>query len=346
VTIITCAAPSEISALFFDPDRRLSCPWPEFSAVFAERNIHFRESVEGNQFGLAVVCREHLNIQSFLDKQNIPLSRRILLVFEPKSVDPFPFSAMAKEKYGSIFFASHSDGTGYVNGFGFPLDSYLMGDKYCLTASSHRTKRIALVQANKFSSIDGEQYSLRRSLISALIKNSIPIDVYGQGWKDGLFSNYSKAVSAERNRYLAQQNFHENFLRSRGSWTNLSTRTFLPGVPVRNKIELFEKYRYVISVENDRDWQSEKIFDPLAAGCVTFYVGPQSEFTDAHPEGLIHLAADTDSAAQSIIRAFDFDSHPSPEVISSRAKKIFKKNEKARVFRQLAEQICDQITGG
>ena len=343
MTVVNFDTPSGVSALFFDYDRRLSYPWPEFSAVFAERNIHFRGSVEGNQFGLVVVCREHPTIQRFLDEKNVPLSRRILLVFEPKSVDPFPFSVMAKEKYGSIFFASRSDGTGYVKGFGFPLDSFLMGDEHLSSARSHRTKRIALVQANKFSSINGEQYSLRRSLISALIKNSIPIDVYGQGWKDGLFSNFSKAVIAERNRYVAQQNFHEKFSESRGTWANLSTKTFLPGVPVRNKIELFEKYRYVLSVENDRDWQSEKLFDPLAAGCVTFYVGPHSEFTDAHPEGLVHLAADKDSAAQTIIRLFDLDSHPSPEIISSRAKRIFKKNEKSRVFRQLAEQICDQI---
>jgi hypothetical protein len=333
------------SALFFDPDRRLSYPWPEFSAVFAARNIHFRGSVEGNQFGLVVVCREHPNIQRFLDEYNVPLSRRILLVFEPKSVDPFPFSVMAKEKYGSIFFASHSAGTGYVKGFGFPLDSFLMGDEYFLSSNSHRTKRIALVQANKFSSINGEQYSLRRSLISALIKNSIPIDVYGQGWKDGLFSNFSKAVRAERDRYLAQQSFHEEFSRSRGTWANLATQRFLPGVPVSNKVELFEKYRYVLSVENDRDWQSEKLFDPLAAGCVTFYIGPHSEFTDAHPEGLVHLEADKDSAALSITRLFDLDSHPSAGIISSSAKRIFRKNESSRVFRQLAEQICDQITG-
>ena len=345
MTVVNSDAPSGISALFFDPERRLSYPWPEFSAVFAERNIHFRGSVEGNQFGLVIVCREDPNIQRFLDEKNIPLSRRVLLVFEPKSVDPFPFSVMAKEKYGSIFFASHPDGTGYVKVFGFPLDSFLMGDEYFVSASSHRTKRIALVQTNKFSSINGEQYSLRRSLISALIKNSIPIDVYGQGWKNGLIINFSKAVNAERNRYINQQDFHEEFSRSRGTWANLSTKTFLPGVPVMNKIELFEKYRYVLSVENDRDWQSEKLFDPLAAGCVNFYIGPHSEFTNAHPEGLVHLAADKDSAAHSITRLFDLASYPNAETISSSAKRIFRKNERSRVFRQLAEQICDQIIG-
>jgi len=117
--------------------------------------------------------------------------------------------------------------------------------------SSEREKLLVNISANKYSGVDGELYSARRTAIRVFEKNFPEnFDLYGIGW--------NRAAT----RVQRSLNFLTPYYRSyKGS--------------LESKAEVLEKYRFALCYENAvvPGWITEKIFDCFRSGCIPIYLG-------------------------------------------------------------------------
>lgn len=132
---------------------------------------------------------------------------------------------------------------------------------------SSRLNRAIIVNANKFSLIKGELYSLRREAIAGLDN----LDVAGPLWRASKWQVISRILPLI---ILGLRTPKKLSLRSLRKWS-VKPKSYV-GSP-DNKIELMRKYRIALVVENDSSYMSEKLFDALLAGCIPVYVGPPPE---------------------------------------------------------------------
>lgn len=143
-----------------------------------------------------------------------------------------------------------------------------------------RLPRTVSINANKFSCLRGELYSLRSKAYSG-IEN---LDLYGQGWDRPASYNFLKfmkdlqiAISASPMRLTIS------------CLGNLARRprNFLG--PSADKLETLAKYKTTLVIENSREFMSEKLIDAILAGTIPVYVGPPVEVFGI-PEELVVTA--------------------------------------------------------
>lgn len=125
-----------------------------------------------------------------------------------------------------------------------------------------------------------ELYSWRRALARAAEKNLVPIvDVYGRGWGQAIETG--KVMHSGDRPYRCATNAPLPNPKILGPGTDWA----------REKRAFISAYRFTIATENYRGnlgYISEKIIDPLLAGCVPVYLGderitsivPESAFVD------------------------------------------------------------------
>lgn len=128
---------------------------------------------------------------------------------------------------------------------------------------SRRLNRGVLINADKYSAIRGELYSLRRSLVAVDER----IDLFGPGWSDAFLTRFRRWISA-----LV-------FATLNGGKVSLSSAVGLTKAPLHylgtsnDKQTTLEKYKYSVVIENSQEYLSEKLFDCFFAGTIPIYVG-------------------------------------------------------------------------
>jgi hypothetical protein len=143
-----------------------------------------------------------------------------------------------------------------------------------------RLPRTVSINANKFSCLRGELYSLRSKAYSG-IEN---LDLYGQGWDRPASYNFLKfmkdlqiAISASPMRLTIS------------CLGNLARRPRNLLGPSADKLETLAKYKTTLVIENSREFMSEKLIDAILAGTIPVYVGPPVEVFGI-PEELVVTA--------------------------------------------------------
>jgi hypothetical protein len=90
---------------------------------------------------------------------------------------------------------------------------------------------------------------------------------------------------------------------SAGKWNNTVGKSIPAGT--ENKFDFIGNYRFVISFENGAypGYTTEKILEPLLAGCIPIYWGDPEVERDFNPRRFIHVrdSADYDRAIQAIL---------------------------------------------
>ena len=127
-------------------------------------------------------------------------------------------------------------------------------------------ENIVLVNGNKYSSISGELYSLRRKCAHGIDS----LDVYGTNWNRGLLFNLKSLLG---DGFIGLKAGH---FPSRKSVAYLFKR--IPnwkGSP-KNKLQTMSRYKFSLVIENSEEFLSEKLFDSFFSGCVPIYVGPDT----------------------------------------------------------------------
>ena len=222
----------------------------------------------------------------------IPRERRTLAVLETRINDPFPFSPKATQLYGLIMFASHYH-TQERHLFGWPWTPPL------LRLEVNRRNRIAMVNANKFSSASGEQYSLRRVILRELFLQKLPVDLYGSHWTQSRTRNILQQLRHDVVHLCNQIRLGHRLSFSHSRFTALNTQTFPSLGKTESKFEILNRYRYSLVIENDPSFFTEKLMDSLACGCIAFYLGPRPSEINGLP-GVVSLPEDPTTAVNFI----------------------------------------------
>jgi len=223
----------------------------------------------------------------------VPVSQRILIVEEPPPVRPDQYRSEIYGNYGHVvctsnFLASQFIGvdTSVVRIADMPKIRTLPS----LEEYRARENSACIIQANKFSCVPHERYTLRRSAISFAQKRSIPIAVYGKGWNQGFERDWWQfrwALSnARRNRSVSPKSFVRLGLKVRDYRGTLES-----------KWDALDSHRLSLVIENFSEYTSEKVLDSVAGGTLTLYIGPDLaecglpspmvEYADPHAKRLV-----------------------------------------------------------
>ena len=167
------------------------------------------------------------------------------------------------------------------------------------TPRGERMNRAVIVNAHKFSFIQGELYSLRRKCVDS----DLPVDLFGELWKNKPRSAFLRALKA---LILAILTFQKLELDQLPLMINNSSRMNLGGA-IDSKIECMEKYKIGLVIENSQELMTEKIWDSWNSGCIPVYVGPPLTEWDIPKDLYIQCSPDLGSIKKGIMMAMHMD---------------------------------------
>lgn len=135
------------------------------------------------------------------------------------------------------------------------------------SSSAVRLNRAVMVNADKWSFVEGHLYWLR----AAIAARSPLVDVFGHGWDRGVWIRFAHRVyecwRTLKSRTIPRLDF-SRFALSRP--TNYKGTT-------ANKISAMSSYKVAVVIENSCEAVTEKLFDAWFSGCIPVYVGPPLE---------------------------------------------------------------------
>jgi hypothetical protein len=240
-----------------------SGPWKYFKNRIEELGHEIAE--DGNCGSEAVIANFHSrSILHYMQKYEIPIHRRTLIIWEPSVVDSVRFRSSVLNQYGTVL-APSVIWAERVNGkpFFWPQDS--KRDNELLELWEKRSSQLVMIQSNKFSARKGELYSLRRKTMSRFSRADAHL--LGRDWNRGLIYD-----SLQWGKSMIGSKFNEVSLSS--IWgVGFEYSNYLGSVD--EKVAALEKYKVSLVIENSADYVSEKLFDSVNAGCVSLYVGPE-----------------------------------------------------------------------
>ncbi len=213
----------------------------------------------------AIIAHKHVNsLIEYAEHNNIPINRRVLVIWEPSIVDNSYYNKKNLEKYGYILAPSKLWlEEAEIEGFSFNWPQSDLEPIEDIQSWKNRLDKFVIIQGNKFSARKGELYSLRRSIIASKL---IPIDLYGSNWNEKSIINFARWFNSVRRSSLSSislqslQGIGKKFSNYRGA--------------TKSKLNTFSKYKFSIVIENMSNYVSEKLFDSVSGGCITIYVGP------------------------------------------------------------------------
>jgi hypothetical protein len=254
----------------------------------------FRESLKktSHDFGFQIV-EENIpaDLRIVIDpisKRDLESSKDIVILVEPETVRPDLYRKNFLTKYPNIIALGkyRAERLGLKNWINFPvnLPKYVRQDLPI-------NNKFAIVNEHKFSSSSRSQYGLRRAVIGYFEQNKPDeLDLFGREW------NSSKHIELRRRLFALRTNknfFNINIPETFGNlWQHYQT---FKG-PMEPDCEMLQNYKASITIENDLDYISEKIWKSLYAGCPVIYVGPKLIY-DTELETCLSIA---DSTLESI----------------------------------------------
>jgi hypothetical protein len=155
---------------------------------------------------------------------------------------------------------------------------------------SHRLDRVVAINANKWSAIPGELYSLRRLCYS----NDSRVDLYGRGWEEGTGATLVRLI---KEAFIALR------FRVKPELLNMRHAFHKPANylgAAADKMGTLSKYKVSLVIENCSSYMSEKLVDAILAGCIPVYVGANPERFGIPKELYIQASPDVWSVRQGI----------------------------------------------
>lgn len=163
-----------------------------------------------------------------------------------------------------------------------------------------RLGRTVSINANKFSCLRGELYSLRSKAYSEITS----VDLFGYGWDRSLLQDLGRLM---KELQMAFGNAPQRLVLA--CFGNLGRRPqgFLG--PSGNKLETLSKYRTALVIENSAEFMSEKLLDSIFAGTIPIYIGPPLEAFRIPRDLVVTAAPNLEGIQQAITRANEMDYH-------------------------------------
>ncbi len=241
--------------------------WNQFLNFFKDNNFEiFLNNFEDTNFD-GLICFNFVHQMKkcrAIFESSIPFKSIVLL--EPEAIHPMAHSNRILQNFNCIISTSPN----------WKLSDDQINCKYPLVVDSQEFPKIseraistAMIQANKYSCIKGEQYSLRRNLIKNAIKGKLDIVLAGPGW-DKKRMKLIKEISKYFARTLSQIELNSII----NPFKYLIFEPFFWIGPVDEKISFLKNVKKNIVIENSSDYVSEKLIDSFRSGSIPFYVGP------------------------------------------------------------------------
>jgi hypothetical protein len=292
--------------------------------------------------GRILICINH-DIQSYKKFMNKGNSRAatILIRTEPFSVFPAQYSNFVSNLYGFVISSGYTASTTKPESF-FPclysfqekhggpnfndpkpsqvLSNSIKLKKYTQAEWATRSIEILILASNKYSPVRNSGYDLRRSIVR-LVKNNERFHIYGQYWNLPFLLKIKLYLSMYRfnlkTGYVPHFNIRQFF--------NIKSSNIFGNA--QNKSKVLLKSKFILIIENSRDFLTEKIFDAFLTGIIPIYCGPELSKYGVPEQTYIHLNWDLSNFKQVIERleVIDVQSYLSSilKFLSSEDFKIF-----------------------
>lgn len=314
--------------------------WSEFTRYFIKVGYKIVLNDNPNKDFDALITFSHSSkLLRIARKNGVPLSKRVLVCWEPKVTNPKLFSSKTRASYGHVFapsieWASEIKG----NYFFWPQEKFqekIEGYKKWIT----REPKIVAVTSNKFSAVKGENYSFRRLVYSKLSKvYKDKFNLYGTNWNSGFF--YDFIVFCKSLFRVHSQAFSFSGLLALGMYQkNYVAESY-------NKIETLNRHRISLVIENSSDYVSEKIFDAIRGQNIVIYVGANLELHGLNKNMVINTEKNVESIVAKlnmILEMSDKEQYLIMKQQFNTAKLFTKERATAIVLRKLAMDIHMKI---
>lgn len=208
---------------------------------------------------------------------HIPRANRMLVVFEPKSVNPSQHTRRIRNKYGCIVIISEGHRMSKDDilwDYGVLPTPEIVAETISRNVAriGNREFEIGLINENKFSTNVDEAYTLRQRLIKKLGKTEHPIAVAGANWDKGFIWYAAKQTYAMLIQLLGGHLPRISKLRLPFSRADRRRVAFLGRV--ETQVGFLSRCSYSLVIENEATYVTEKLFNALLAGSVPLYIGP------------------------------------------------------------------------
>lgn len=253
----------------YDLDNKIfQSPYGVLRALLRERGIDLQTYDRGTLSQAAkVLCFNHRpNFFANLKAAGLRRDQLVLFLMEPRPVIPKQYRQRVWDHYGTVFtFLDDLIDNRHIFKMRYPQGQTLRSN---IPQFAER-KFLTLMNANKYSYVTNELYSVRRRAIRHF-EHAADFDLYGYGWgKNGALTPGVAWQALQSGRVL-------QYIEDAGRGWRVSPS--YRGT-VENKYATIERYRFCLAFENEkgtRGYISEKIFDCLFSGTVPVYLGAKN----------------------------------------------------------------------
>lgn len=235
--------------------------------------------------------------------RSVPISKRMLVRVEPRSVHPRQYRNKWANQFGKILVLSPHQKTSDTDeiwmGGHLPTRAAVLAHVQS-SSRIEKAEHIGMINENKSSAVKGNLYTLRGNAIRALSKAGFKTDVGGVSWDNSLFWHIMNSIRSVA--YAISQGCPPHwsaFRRPLREGPNLR----LHG-RVDSQIEFLAQYQFALVIENEATYVSEKILNAIMAHSIPIYVGPKLESIGL-PGELALQASPTPSAILKTLTEFD-----------------------------------------
>lgn len=280
---------------------KLDQKWVEFRRMAISSGLTFASDAE---LGLAThFISLELDTGRLKRVRGAPISNRMLVRVEPRSVHPRQYRQKWINRFGKVLVLSSYQKTSNSDEIwmGGHLPTRDVVRAHVQSSSGiEKAEHIGMINENKSSAVKGNLYSLRGKAIKTLSKAGFKTDVGGVHWDNSLFWHIMTSI-----RSIA-------FAVSQGCLPHWSAfRTALREGPnlklhgrVDSQIEFLAQYQFALVIENEATYVSEKILNAIMAHSIPIYVGPELESIGL-PRGVALQASPTPYAILKTLTEFD-----------------------------------------
>lgn len=226
--------------------------------------------------------------------KKVPVSRRVLVCYEPESVMPLQYRKSVRNLYSSVVVSSPLQTVG-------PMDKWIIMGNITIeqvehvlasTGGTKETQRdllFGMLNENKFSWVPGNQYRRRIQVLNILAKQNYPVVLGGAKW-DMTGPKLFKAKVLSLAHCLSQRRMPD-LTEVLGPHKTLGCIELLGRVD--HSGDFLGRLKYQLVIENDRNYISEKLMDAIAYGTVPLYSGAPLDLFGL-PEGICIRLDDLD----------------------------------------------------
>jgi hypothetical protein len=306
--------------------------------LLALRNLGYRRA-DCNDAELYIALNHDLTAFEKVSKRS-NFKKKVLIRIEPDVVHPIQYRSEIEKMYDLVItpggvLHSQTKFLNYPNPYR-PSANHLRPSKRDLSLTEflqiqsnretlnysswiNRPYDTVFIGSNKVSAIKSN-YSKRQHLV--LRSDKLGIDVFGSGWNMNFFSRFAESVRVGKYSLAARTVPQISSLFS-GIFFRFP-KTFGFG---ENKLQILERYRYNIIIENSQNIFTEKLIDSLVTGAIPIYDGPNPNpfgipediilRFDGSPSGALESMLNVDSRKLKEIKQYSSQYVMSREFIST-----------------------------